>query len=154
MARLKTPTEGPGGGPVDGRPFTRSPEDWRRIAPDTPAMWDDGEAVRCYGLWVRPRCGPAGLRLTRVERDRAGGAPSIIRPDDPRWDGLKVHWLRRTVAPRVLWRAGALAPAELARLYGCDTTPALWTTRAPEWIRTECPWWRPPREQRRRCDDA
>lgn len=115
---------------IAGSMFTRPPHVWRTLgAPE--CMYDDEAAVACYDDWM-PGQGNAKLRAALNMR-------VIPQPDV---SALKVDYLRRIAAPRLLWRADALDPGErralARRTRGLHSvTP---NSGTPAWLTEPEPW--------------
>lgn len=133
MAKRRPPEPAASGVPSQrygGYMFARSPQVWRSLgAPE--CMFDDEAAVACYDEWM-PGQGDAKLRAALIMR-------VVPLPDV---SALKVDYLRRVAAPRLLWRSDALDPGECAALTRRTrvlhaVTP---TNRAPGWLTEPEPW--------------
>jgi len=130
-ARALTPTT-----PTTGRAaglFARSAAEWQAISAPS-FMVSDVAAVAAFDKWC-PTAGDSRLRF----------AITGMLPMDPaKIPAMKAKWLRSYAAPRILWAAGSLEPAEAALI----ARWALWrrggdrsmTLSAPDWLRSSPPW--------------
>ncbi len=106
--------------------FCRSAGTWRLLGSPS-FMYDDAEAVRCFDRWLGPGRGPARLRIATNMSTAAA-------------ERLKVDYLRRQLAPRILWEANALTDAERAQLIRWQRRGMQLNAKAPAWLRTPEPW--------------
>lgn len=134
MARRRTPAATASGSTqreAPGGRFTRAASTWRDLGAPL-FMVDDADAIACYDLWLHNK-GPAKLRA-------ALGWVMVPAPDV---DHLKVTYLRRLAAPRLLWRADALDAAEVAALLSntleLSEHPPV-NEHAPNWLSGTPPW--------------
>jgi len=97
-------------------------------------MVSDVAAVAAFDRWC-PTAGDSRLRF----------AVTGMLPMDPaKIPAAKARWLRSYAAPRILWAAGSLEPAEAAQI----ARWAVWrrggdrsmTLSAPDWLRSAPPW--------------
>lgn len=108
--------------------FARSPGTWRLLGAPS-FMYDDQAAVKAFDRWIGPGKGPTRLRVATSPPLSAGRA-----------DKLKVDYLRRQLAPRLLWEANALTDAERAQLIRWQRRGLQLNAKAPAWLRTPEPW--------------
>ncbi len=106
--------------------FARSPGTWRLLGAP-PFMYDDQAAVTAFDRWLGPGRGPARLR-------------AATNMSTPAAERLKVDYLRRQLAPRILWEANALTDAERAQLIHYRRRGPQLNVKAPAWLRCREPW--------------
>lgn len=108
--------------------FCRSGATWQMLGAPS-FMYDDQAAVKAFDRWIGPGRGPTRLRVAttpRLSTERA--------------DKLKVDYLRRQLAPRLLWEANALTDAERAQLIRWQRRGLQLNAKAPAWLRAPEPW--------------
>ena len=113
--------------------FARSASEWQALSAPS-FMVSDDVAVAAFDRWC-PTAGDSRLRFALT-----GHLPT----DPAKIAAMKVHWLRSYAAPRILWMAGSLEPAEAAQI----ARWAVWrrggdrrmTLSAPDWLRSAPPW--------------
>ncbi len=107
--------------------FCRSAGTWRLLG-SPPFMYDDQAAVNAFDSWLGHGKGPARLRAAGSNMSTAAA------------ERLKVDYLRRQLAPRILWEANALTDAERAQLVRWQRRGMQLNAKAPAWLRCKEPW--------------